>query len=157
MNNLRPLTLRPNRLKFFALAMGSLIFLLIGIWMIVDGEWKGWFVTIFALVCLAVFIVAMLPGATYLALDDVGFTVCSLHRVRRYRWIDVGEFVAVKLTHNKMVMFNFSPSFAHLSTIRKVNASFSGFEAGLPDNYGLSHEKLAVLMNAYATAFRPSI
>jgi hypothetical protein len=149
--------LRPSRLKFFALATGSLIFLLIGIWMIVDGEWKGWFVTIFALVCLAVFIVAMLPGATYLALDDVGFTVCSLHRLRRYRWIDVGEFVAVQLTYNKMVMFNFSPTFDRLSTIRKVNASFSGFEAGLPDNYGLPHEKLAALMNAYAAAFRPSI
>jgi hypothetical protein len=156
MNVLLPLTLRPNRLKFFALATGSLVFLLIGIWMIKDGEWKGWFVAIFAVVCLVVFIKAMLPGATYLALDNIGFTVCSLHRIRRYRWSEVGEFVAVKLTYNKMVMFNFSPTFDRLSNIRKVNASMSGFEAGLPDSYGLSHEKLAALMNAYATAFRPA-
>jgi hypothetical protein len=156
MSNLRPLTLRPNKWKFLALAGGAAIFLAIGIWMIVDGEWKGWFCAIFALICLSIFLVAMLPNAAYLALDDEGFTVCSLFRIRRYGWVDVGEFFAVKLTYNKMVMFNFSASFERLSAIRKVNASFSGFEAGLPDNYGLSHERLAALMNAYAAAFRPT-
>jgi hypothetical protein len=48
-----------------------------------------------------------------------------------------------------MVMFNFAASYTKTSSLRSFNASVFGYEGGLPDSYGLSHEELANLLNAY--------
>ncbi|WZO97053.1 hypothetical protein EP7_004070 [Isosphaeraceae bacterium EP7] len=56
------------------------------------------------------------------------------------------------MIRNKMVMFNFEPGYQRAPGLRSTNVGLVGYYAGLPDNYGLSHAKLADLMNQFKAA-----
>ena len=51
-----------------------------------------------------------------------------------------------------MVMFNYAESYQGALAVRRINAALTGFEAALPDSYGLRPEELADLMNSYKAA-----
>jgi hypothetical protein len=64
------------------------------------------------------FMLALLPGASYLRLDRNGFTVCHLFRRRSYRWHDVSVFTAGRmLWYPNLVGFSTRESEALLSKI----------------------------------------
>ncbi|MDE2427936.1 MAG: hypothetical protein KGM99_04365, partial [Burkholderiales bacterium] len=105
---------------------------------------------------LLIALVSMLPNASYLQLTPEGFTMRSLYRSHFFRWKDVTAFAVGRVVSNKMVMFNFAPTYQGPSKFRSFNASLTGYEAGLPDSYGMSHEALADLLNQYKTASRDS-
>ena len=48
-----------------------------------------------------------------------------------------------------MVMFNYAESYQHSPKLRAFNTELTGFEAAIPDSYGLRHEDLADLLNRY--------
>jgi hypothetical protein len=53
-----------------------------------------------------------------------------------------------------MVMFNYVKSYQRTPKLRSFNTALTGFEAGIPDSYGLRHEDLADLLNRYKTMRR---
>jgi hypothetical protein len=152
MQTLESMVLRPSRLKWLGLNAICLVFVIIGIFMIRSGDAMGWFVAGFFGLGLLVGIVCMLPGASYLKLDAQGFTMCSLYRAHAFRWEDVTGFGVGRVVTNKMVMFNFSPSYVRSPKMRSLNVGLVGYEAGIPDSYGLKHEALAELLNHYLQA-----
>lgn len=152
MQTAQPLVLRPKRAKMAGLGLGTLLFVLTGLWMVRDGDAFGWLIVGFFGLCLLVFLALLLPGAAYLALDSEGFTMCSLFRAHTLRWADVTGFGIGRVLTNKMVMFNFVDSYRPTPGLRTLNSNLVGFEAALPDSYGLSHEALAQLMNQYKAA-----
>ena len=152
----RPILLRPKPTKWLVIALGSLAFVLIGVWMVRSHEMLGWLGIVFFGLCLLVSLVCMLPNASYLRLTPDGFTMCSLFRAHTTRWEDVTGFGVGRVFTNKMVMFNYVQSYQRSPKLRSLNTGLTGFEAAIPDTYGLTHEELAALLNRYkASAARP--
>jgi hypothetical protein len=142
--------LHPSVLKWFGI---GLFFFVISFFMIADGRTVGWFCLVVFGLGLVIVGISVLPNASYLRLTPEGFTVCSLYRAHTLRWKDVAGFAVGGLPLNKMVMFNFSSSYQKPGgTIRAINVGLAGYEGGLPDSYGLSHEALADLLNQYKAA-----
>lgn len=144
--------LRPNPWKWIGVGLGCLVFTIIGIWMIINGEMIGWLSLLFFGILLLTSIVYMLPNASYLKLESDGFTTCSMFRACKVRWADVTTFVVGRVFPNKMVMFNFEPTYSRTQKLRAFNVGLVGFEASLPDNYGLKAEELAELLNKFKQA-----
>lgn len=145
-------TLRPSRLKWLGVGTICLLFVVIGVLMIKDGKSAGWLSVIFFGLGCVVTVVSMLPRATYLRLTPEGFTMCSMFRAHTFRWQDVTGFSVGRVALNKMVLFNYAPSYQKSPGLRSLNVGLVGYEAGLPDNYGLGHDALAALLNQYKAA-----
>ncbi len=144
------IVLRPSKTKTILLILVCVVFAAGAKFMIADGEVaKGWSVVIFFGLGAGVFIIQLLPGASYLEITPAGFVICSLFRKRPLiPWRDVGPFTVAKLPPygKKMVMFT-SPGDA-AKALGKLNRALLGASGGLPDTYGMKAEKLAELMNA---------
>jgi hypothetical protein len=119
--------------------------------MIIDGEPTGRFVAGFFAICASVSLIQLLPGASYLKLDSLGFTACSLFRKNTVLWSHVQNFgcYVVSRGHTKMVGFNFKRGFAPQSILRKLAVGLSGFEGSLPDTYGKSAEDLVRVLEEW--------
>ena len=89
------------------------------------------------------------PQASHLRLTPDGVTICSLFRAQTIRWADVTGFGVGRIFNNKMMMFNYAESYQHSPKLRAFNTELTGFEAAIPDSYGLRHEDLADLLNRY--------
>src|SRR5262249_12631400 len=145
----RPILLRPKPTKWLLIALGSLAFVLIGIGMVRSREMLWWLGIVFFRLCLSVSLICVLPKASYPPLAPDGFTICSLFRAHTTRWEDVTGFGVGRVFANKMVMFNYVESYQRSPRIRSFNTELTGFEAAIPDSYGLRHEELAALLNRY--------
>ena len=127
-------------------------FSIIGGWMIQSGERMGWMCLVVFGIGVLVALLSLMPNATYLRLDSEGFTMCSMYRAHSFRWADVSGFAVRRVFTNTMVMFNFEPAYVRTPGLRSFNVELVGFEAGLPDNYGLKHQELADLLNRFKEA-----
>src|SRR5262249_38446058 len=107
----RPILLRPKPGKWLVVALGSLAFVLIGIWMVGSHEMFGWLGIVFFGFSLFVSLICMLQKFSYFHLTADGFTVCSLFRASTIRWEDVTGFGVGRVFTNKMVMFNYVESY----------------------------------------------
>jgi hypothetical protein len=143
------MVLRPNKAKAILLLLMCAAFAVGGGFMVADRQGaKGWFVALFFGLCAAVFVVQLIPGASYLEITSDGFVICSLfRRSPLFPWRDVGSFAVAKLPPHgkKMVMFSSQRDAA--KTLGKVNSAMFGASGGLPDTYGMKAEELAELMN----------
>lgn len=149
-----PVTLRPSKLKTSLLLLVSTSFVAAGIWMVfyngmegytIDGipvYWVGWAGIVFFGVAMVVFLLQFVPGAAYLRLTPEGFTYCTAFRAHTTRWEDVEEFGVMQLHHNRMVGWNYVPGYQVKARMRGFSKAVSGYEAGLPDTYGLTVEQL---------------
>ena len=143
-----PILLRPSRAKQILLLAVCLAFTAIGVMMVRDGERMGYCCGgVFGLgVCVAV--ANMLPGAAYLRLDEGGFTFCSLFRAHTVPWSAVAEFGVFTIRRNQMVGWNYVSPYEKPSRLRGVNRGLCGFDAGLPNIYGMKAVELAELMES---------
>jgi len=109
----------------------------------VDGaEWRGNGLAVCGIFRLGsiVMSIQLVPSASWMDLDDAGFTVCSLFRTHRYMWTDIQNFGIIIIKHNRMVAFNFVPDFDKSKIGRSISHGLVGYEAALPDSYGLKAE-----------------
>ena len=147
-----PVTLHPNRARAALWLLLSLGFVAIGVLMVRDGKLAGYFVGgVFALGVL-VFAINLHPRASYLRLTEEGFTYCSLFRAHGVRWDAVAEFAVIVLptatvSKPRLVAWNFVPGYPRTGRARAISQALCGYEAALPDTYGLKHDELAGLMN----------
>lgn len=146
--------LRPSRLKWAGIGLICLLFTIVGVWLGLTGNRIGWGCAIFFGLGVFISTASLLPNATYLRLTDEGFTMRSLYRTHTYRWKDVSGFAVGRVLTNKMVLFNFEPTYQRTPGLRSINVGLVGYEAGLPDTYGLTHEALAEMLNQYKETSR---
>jgi hypothetical protein len=156
MDATQPLTLHASKVKGLALVAVSLLFTFGGTLMVKSAQPLGWAVASLFGICTLVGMTLLLPASSYLRITTQGFTVCSLFRAHTFQWSDVSEFGVSQVGPRKMVMFNFAASYTNTSSVRAFNASVFGYEAGLPDSYGLGHEELASLLNQYLHRYMPA-
>jgi len=148
-------TLYPKRWKSILFLLLTLGFTIGGVWMALDGEKMGWFISIFFGLGMLVFLINLSPQASYLKLNKEGFEVCSLFRKHKYHWNEVRDFGVGSISGNKMVMFNFSEEYKKAKKVRKISSTIAGAEGGLHDTFGLKAEELADLMNEYKYFYAP--
>ena len=121
----------------------------------------GWGTIAFCGLCGLVGLLNSIPGASYLTLSPVGFTVCTLWRKQTYQWCDLSTLgvtrIKTGLTGKKMIGLSFredSPHRLKSESLRKINMGIADYEAALHDDYGMGYEALAKLMNQYLEASR---
>ncbi len=142
-----PLTLNASRLRSALFLVVFLGFTALGVWMIIDtGEWLAWFCTLFFGLGAVIFAVNLLPNASYLRLEDDGFTYSSLFRQHTVKWAVVSEFGLMVMRSSNLVAWTFVPNHKTSRTMRQLNRAIGGFDAALPDTYGLKAVNLVVVM-----------
>jgi hypothetical protein len=125
-----------------------LLFVLGGIWMVRHGQPMAYFCGGFFALGLPVFALQFHPKAAYLRLADDGFTFCSLFRARSVRWADVREFAVIHVGRNQMVAWNFTPDCPATGRAHAISKSLSGYDAALPDTYGMKPQALVEMMES---------
>ncbi len=143
-----PATLRPNRKKTAALFLTSLLFVVGGVWMVRDGQMMGYLCGGFFALGLPIFALQFHPKAAFLRLEPDGFTFCSLFRAHTIRWATVREFAVIHVGPNRMIAWNFMPDYPVTGSARAISKSLSGYEAALPDTYGMKPQELVELMES---------
>lgn len=143
------LILYPKKLSAVLLLLGSSIFVAGGIWMGITGDWIGYLCAAFFALGILVATVKLIPGSTYLQLDQSGFTFCNMFKKTTTPWSVIDSFFVITIHHNKMVVFNFVPSYDRSKLGRRISKGLANCEGGLPDTYGKKAEELADLMNTY--------
>lgn len=123
-----------------------------GIWMIRDGDQAGWFVAGVFSLGIPVFLIQLYPKSSFLTVDEEGIEFAALFRKCRLKWSEIsgfGVYSRESIGVGKTVGFNYSPSFERYRKMRGVNKALVGFEAALPDTYGLPAAELASLLASY--------
>lgn len=148
-----PLTLRPSRTKWMAVALIAAAFTAMGAVMMrhggTDALWGGASVAFFGLGTV-IAVANLLPGASCLRLDENGFEMKSLYRRHRIAWADVAGFGVMTLppAGKQMVGFNYVAGAGKPSRLRRFNLAGFGFEAALPDTYGMKIGDLVALLES---------
>ena len=148
-----PLTLFPSRLKWVGVLLGSLAFVALGVFLLRDATtseiWDVCTIVLFGLGVVIAF-VNLMPGASYLRLDRNGFEMRSLYRTHATAWADVAGFgiMSIPTARKKMVGWNYVAGRGKPSRLRKFNLERFGFEAALPDTYGMDIADLVELLES---------
>lgn len=143
-----PLTLYPSRSKFFMFFAGSVSFVAIGAVELVQhgSSAMAWCCVVFFALCAVYFAATLLPGSASLTLDADGFRVKQWYFVRKARWQNVTNIDAgyPPASRTKFVWYNDTQwsgwRLAQWETARL------GYNAMLPDTYGIAADDLAALM-----------
>jgi hypothetical protein len=155
MRRMMEVTLRPNRLKYLVILMVCAGFAVSGTLNVAKNSLIVW-IGIFVFGSNAiVFGVLLLPRSAYLKLDQTGFTICSLFQALTIGWHEVDAFRVDTDRGRKLVVFDFSKLHQGQEFARKFGSAMVGYEAGLPDNYGLSAEELAATLNEWRERASP--
>jgi hypothetical protein len=143
-----PMTLWPSRKQTSLLFVICLAFVVIGTLMVRDGKPMGYFCGGFFALGLPVFAIQFHPKAAYLHLTSDGFTFCSLFRAHTVQWAHVREFAVICVGPNQMVAWNFTPDYSATGRARAISKGLLGYEAALPNTYGMKPQELAELMES---------
>jgi hypothetical protein len=142
-----PVTYRTRPLKMALLALGSGVFVSLGLWLLPREPVIALGCVIFFGLCASVGLVGLLPNSSYLTLTEQGFLFASLFRKDFVAWSSVQSFVPVRIQFNSMVGWNYSSEFRGSTRLRRASTAVAGVEAALPDTYGMPAEQLADWMN----------
>ena len=153
------MTLYPKKSQAIGLFFLCAIFVAIGIWMGVTGEWIGYLIAGFFGLGVVIFIVQLIPGSACLRLDPESFTFCSLYRRTTLPWSAIDGFHVVVMRQtglkvHELVGFNFVPDYDRNQLSRQISSAVTECEGGLPNTYGKSAEELACLMNEHLQKWR---
>ncbi len=143
-----PLTLYPSRSKYILFFAASLCFVALGLSVLVkvDNSATSWFCLWFFAACAVVFGIYLLPGSVSLTLDADGFQIRHFYFVRTALWQNVTnlDVYCVPFSPTKLVVY-IDTQLNGWRHGRWVITSM-GFNAILPDTYGMSADDLAALM-----------
>lgn len=139
-------TLRPRPWKWLGILLLCLVFCVIAVLMLRDGRLAGWFCLLVFAPGVLIALVALLPGANYLRLEEQGFTFSSLFRAHFVRWDDVAGFSLVRVASNDMVGWLYREGRQPAGRGARLSLALAGCHAALPESYGLRAEELAQLL-----------
>jgi len=152
------LLLRPSPKKAVViLALGGAFFAG-GVLMLLMGDAWGWLGIVMGVGGELAGAMRLLPNSFYLRITADGFTMCSMFRQHTYRWADVEWFRVVAISGAKMVGFDYSTEYRKSKNLRALNRELAGVEGGIPDQFSMSPQELAALLNeakARATSQQP--
>jgi hypothetical protein len=143
-----PIRLRPSPWKAVWVLLGSLAFVVAGVFVLGRGPMAGYAAIAFFGFCAVVAVVKLMPGSSYLELSEEGFVTCTLfRRAKLVRWDRIASVGWIKMERRSMVVFALKAEFVRAGVTMKFSRTIlQGWDGGLPENYGMTPEKLADLM-----------
>jgi hypothetical protein len=130
------------------LLVGCAAFVAGGVFMLPTRPAAAYGAIVFFGLGIVVAVVNLLPGSSYLELEQRGFTLCTLFRKTFHPWEDIAEFFPFSMQGAKpMVALRYAPTYRRQSTARSFAKQLAGAEGALPDTYGMSAADLAALLN----------
>ena len=130
--------------------LGCVVFVVGGMFLGYKGDPEGYLSAAFFGLGLLIFGLQLYPGATYLLLEENGFTCCTLFRARSFRWEQVQGFGVIRIGRFHGVGWNFTPDYQTSHRRRELSAkskALSSYEAHLQNDYGMGPEELAGMLN----------
>jgi hypothetical protein len=97
---------RPSNAKRLFFLFGSLVFVVSGVWMLMQGNHMMWFPIIFFGFCSIVYALTFHPRSTFLKIEDDGFTMVSFFSPSKYKWEDVDTFRIGLFNRRKVILFD---------------------------------------------------
>ncbi|WBV55856.1 hypothetical protein PFY10_16720 [Chryseobacterium daecheongense] len=137
-----PVTFYPSKLKQSILLIISLLFVIMGFYIVTTNLWIGLANIIFFGLCVIVNVIMLIPNSSYLRVDRKGFEMRSLFRSTFIPWHVINGFSTKRIFINNMVMIDFDSEYIDISKLKSRTGAF-------PDTYGMSAGKLAEIMNDY--------
>jgi hypothetical protein len=141
-------------LRFQAKSGGKVLLLVIavafvaaGVYMLPAWPVRGWSAIVFFGLGAAALAVNLLPGSSYLLLEEGGLTVCNVFRKTFYSWNDIAEFLPIEVGTKTMVGVRFNENYKASAFGRKLATLLSGADGALPDTYGQDVQSLVLLLN----------
>ena len=141
MQNL-PIILKPSKVKSIVLIIISILFIVMGIFLLDKNMMISVLNMVFFGLCLIVFIINLIPNSSYLKIDVAGIEMKNLFKTTFIPWQAVSGFRTKYIFVNKMVVFDIDPKLLENSRLKGKTGAF-------PDTYGMSAKKLAELLNEY--------
>ncbi len=167
-----PVILYPRRGRTIVYLAGSLLFIVVGLWLAREPSGfdrvVGYVAAAFFGLCFVGFVTMLLPGNSFLKLDEVGFTYGLLFRKKSRRWAEVSSFTSVNLGVGRPNMtvgwcvhtiWRIRQDFyqAGKSSLDGRRLAMMGCDEALPHTYGdKSSVELAQLMNKWAEGAQDS-
>lgn len=153
-----PVTFRPSQGKNLLWLALSLCFTCIGGSMTLRGDGRGALVGIVFAICFLVFLVRLVPNASFLKLDRDGFTLRTFFRDHFVPWSDIDRFFVVHqksygITTNRYIGYNYSEHTRKLKAVRAFNRLFTDAEA-LIEPVGMKAAEQAAILNECLLRFR---
>ena len=146
------LTLHPSRRKAIAwLALGLGFGAFFG-WIGHDSttwpdDWVFWLFTAFLSMGGILACTMLLHPKFFLQLTRRGFVISTPFRQKEYAWQKVAKFGVTYSLYGAWVRFCIVPDQWTFLSREQFYSVLSGYDAGLPDTYGMKAEALAELMN----------
>lgn len=141
-----PIIYYPSKVKYFLLFLISLVFVVIGYFMIQDTLLFGFIVLSFFGLCLLVFGYSLFFNSGYLKITNEGFEIKTLIKKYYTPWSDVTEF---KVGKSNVIYYNYveNPSIKINETARGLAKNLSGFDAGISNVYKVKINDLCETLN----------
>jgi hypothetical protein len=146
MQNL-PLILKPGKVKSIVLLIISIGFVILGISLLDKNKLIAILNIVFFGMCFMVFLLNLIPGSSYIKIDEKGIEMKNLFRITFIPWQAVNTFKTKWVVFNKLVVFDLNKTL--------VGNNMKLRQGGFPDTYGMSATKLAQLLNEYKSKFDP--
>jgi hypothetical protein len=151
-----PITLVPSPVKWWivtilgtAMTMAGILTVFVAVSQFREGKegagigiGMGVFGTSFFGLATAVGVACLLPGRSFLRLDESGFEAVHPFRKQKFRWGEVSDFGLYRGKGSSFVMFRT----ASPRVWGKLNSILTGWDGGLPDTYGFEARDLVKLM-----------
>lgn len=138
-------TLYPRRLKWVRVALGSSVFV-IGAWWVPEPLLHWAMISFFGLGVL-ISLLQLVPGSSYLRVSAKGMEFCTLFRPHVARWETLATFGVYRQGGTDFVGYNLNDQGPRTGA-RRASLDLVGFEAGLPDTYGVAAPELAAWLAA---------
>jgi hypothetical protein len=152
------LILRPSKSSAIWLLIGCALFVVGGIWMAQEKGWIGYLSAGLFALGIPIGIIQLLPGSTYLCINEDRLSFANLFRVTHIPWNVIDHFFVVSMnqtgmTVHKIVGFNFVPSYDRASVGRQISSAIAQCEGALPSTYGSKSEELTDMLNRHLSEF----
>jgi len=149
-----PLTLYPSRKRVWLLLVAGPVMIAVGVMLIQEKMFHGWFAAVIGGLCIPLGLAMLHPRFGQLTIDEQGFESRWLRARLRFEWDQVAAFGVIELkqkgiTVGRYVGITIAPGAGKSRIGSTLNRLASGYDSSLPDNFGLSAEDLARLLEIY--------
>lgn len=132
------LTFRPKNLKELRLKLNipSLLFVLMGIGITIDGDWRGLIVVTLFSAPLIIKLALLLPNLSYIHLSGEGIKISTVFTKRFIKWYEVEKFACDPSNWSEMILIKYSAGHTGNKAIKNLGKAGSW---ELDSVYSLGH------------------
>jgi hypothetical protein len=148
------LVLHAGKLRNLGFLALSLVFCAGSVWLLSRGKVIGWLPLVVFGLGVVLFAINLLPSASMLVLTRDGFAITAVFRKRELTpWSHVAHFGIAQVSLNRMLGWDYVPEHRPAGKAPDIAKAGTGFEAALPDTYGMKVQDLVYLMEDWRNRY----